>query len=467
MKTPLYNHLPEKPQLLSNKSLLAIEEMLAPPPSPLFPSLLVIARRSAVLGTSALDIASSALDIASSALDIASSHHTFLSGIFYSLEKAVMPVIRIGTASPSTSSTKAATLRQLADLAHRAAAQSIDIFLLPEAYIGGYPRGTTFGCVVGDRTDQGREEFAKYFDAAVDLGDTVGDGAGAGPRWVNRELPGQGDGNVRGDGTREDLENIARESNVFLVTGTERLVWAQGCPSTLRAVSTTIRGTRVNLAAAICWENYMPLIRQALYSQNINLYLAPTADGRQAWLSLLRTIGIEGRCFVVSSNMAVRQDAATMPTTSQTSAARSSTARRNSTFTEEGFEIALPSATSPRRRRRKSVFDQDGNVIVLSCEEDNGEQPGGGSGPVAAMTPARIPEAGPGWISRGGSSIVDPFGNVMAGPQWEDDDGLIYADVDLRDCIRGRLDIDTAGSYSRNDSFHFTVRGLDLDPLPY
>ncbi|KAG5929184.1 hypothetical protein E4U42_006912 [Claviceps africana] len=384
-----------------------------------------------------------------------------------------MPVIRVGTASPGNNPTKAAALRKLADVAHRAAAQSIDIFLLPEAYIGGYPRGNAFGCVVGERTNEGREEFATCFDDAADLGDTVGNGAGAGQRWVNRDLPGQEDGNIRGDGTREALENIAREANIFLVTGliekaggrTERLIWAQGCPSTLRAISTTIRGTRVNLAAAISWENYMPVVRQALYSQNVNLYMAPTSDDRDAWLSLMRTIGIEGRCFVISSNMAVRQDAATMPMISQTSPS-CSRARRNSTFTEEGFEIALPSASSPRRRRRKSVLDEDGNVIVLSCNEENDKQ-AGRSETVLATIQTKIPQADTAWISRGGSSVVDPFGNVIAGPQREDDDGLIYADIDLRECIRGRLDIDTAGSYSRNDSFHFAVRGLDLDPLPY
>ncbi|KAG6028872.1 hypothetical protein E4U41_000548 [Claviceps citrina] len=444
-----------------------------------------------------------------------------------------MPAIRVGTASPSTRSTKADTVSHLAGLARRAAAQSIDILLLPEAYIGGYPRGKVFGCVIGDRTAQGREEFAKYFDDAVDLGDTVGDGAGAGQRWVDRELPGQEDGNIRGDGTREELESIARETNVFLVagiiekaggslycsvvyvcpkagiigkrrkvmpvcssspfssrshqehikiasrshplitirpqTGTERLVWAQGCPSTLRAVSTNIRGTRVNLAAAICWENYMPLVRQALYSQNINLYLAPTADGRDAWLGLMRTIGIEGRCFVVSSNMAVRQPVLAAPMTSRTSPARTR-ARRNSTFTEDGFEIALPSTSPPSppsRRRRKSVFDEDGNVIVLGCDEDNGGEQRGSGIPHVAPTQKTVSETGTGWISRGGSSIIDPFGNVVAGPQWEDDEGLICADIDLRECIRGRLDLDTAGSYSRNDSFYFSVRGLDLDPLPY
>jgi hypothetical protein len=55
----------------------------------------------------------------------------------------------------------------------------------------------------------------------------------------------------------------------------------------------------------------------------------------------------------------------------------------------------------------------------------------------------------PRWISRGGSCIVSPMGDVLAGPQWEDDEGIIFADVDFTDCVRGRLDLDVAGSYSR------------------
>lgn len=206
----------------------------------------------------------------------------------------------------------------------------------------------------------------------------------------------------------------------------------------------------------------MPAVRQALYAQNINLYLAPTADGREAWLSLMRTIGIEGRCFAVSSNMAVRKDGP-RAASSQASPTRSR-ARRNSTFTDEGFEIALPSTSPTRHKRRKSVIDENGNEIVLCCDEENGINQTDTS--PATQDRQHTPKAD-GWTSRGGSSIVSPYGDVLAGPQWEDDEGIIYADIDLRECIRGRLDLDVGGHYSRNDSFNFSVNGLDLDPLPY
>lgn len=202
----------------------------------------------------------------------------------------------------------------------------------------------------------------------------------------------------------------------------------------------------------------MPLLRQTLYSQNINLYLAPTADARDAWLSLMRTVGCEGRCFVVSSNMAVKgKAAAEQPVERAVPVPR----RRNSLMTEDGFEIALPTAKpAPAVARRNSIIDENGNEIVL-CANKAPAPMVNGTGTSSKQT------ASTDWVCRGGSSIVSPLGDVLAGPQWEDDEGIIYADVDFRECIRGRLDLDTAGSYSRNDSFKFSVAGLDLDPLPY
>jgi nitrilase len=131
--------------------------------------------------------------------------------------------VRLATSSPSTQATTAATLSQLRQIARRAANDhAADILLLPEAYLGGYPRGTAFGCVIGSRTAEGRDEYLRYFEQAVDLGDTVGEGAGAGEDWVNRRLEAVnvGDGRPRrGDGTREELEAIAAETGVFLVVG--------------------------------------------------------------------------------------------------------------------------------------------------------------------------------------------------------------------------------------------------------
>lgn len=134
--------------------------------------------------------------------------------------------IRLATASPGTQATTRETLKQLHHVATRAAASGADILLLPEAYLGGYPRGADFGCKIGSRTAEGRDDYLRYFKSAIDLGDTVGDGAGAGEAWIKRQLGADtavnedGQKSVsRGDGTREEVERIARETGVFIVVG--------------------------------------------------------------------------------------------------------------------------------------------------------------------------------------------------------------------------------------------------------
>jgi nitrilase len=147
--------------------------------------------------------------------------------------------IRLGTASPATQATTAATLSQLAIITRKAAGLGIDILLLPEAYLGGYPRGSSFGSAVGSRSAEGRDEFLRHWNRAIDLGDVVGDGQGGGERWVSRGLRvGSGSGSSSqmhsaatedwededglaksGDGTREEIEEIARHYGVFLVVG--------------------------------------------------------------------------------------------------------------------------------------------------------------------------------------------------------------------------------------------------------
>jgi nitrilase len=396
--------------------------------------------------------------------------------------------LKLAVSQSYTLPTLAATLESLKATTQEAAREGVDLILFPEAYLGGYPRTCNFGAAVGARSDEGREQFFQYFKSAVDLGDTP---RGAGDEWVDRELEvGKGQ-EYRGDGTREYLERVARETGVFVVTGlteksggslycsvvyvcprlgcigkrrkvmptgSERLVWAQGSPSTLRAVTTTIKGVKLTMAAAICWENYMPLLRYSLYSQNVNLYLAPTADARDAWLSLMRTVGCEGRTFVLSANMCTKRKhlpewitgkktamaGSNGPPKPGPAAPRSHARRRSTiTITKEKHELVLPTANEQAENGNKALTDSLSEIAIADGPSTSDEE----------------------YVSRGGSCIIGPQGDVLKGPLWEvEDGGLLIVDADFEDCERGRLDFDVAGSYSRNDAFHLEVDGLDLDP---
>ncbi|KAI1927584.1 hypothetical protein LOZ58_001343 [Ophidiomyces ophidiicola] len=353
------------------------------------------------------------------------------STVFNSTLTSMSQKLKVAVSQARTRDTTEETISTLERVARLAASRGAKIILFPEGFLGGYPRTCTWGAAMGSRDDIGREQYLNYFQAAVDLGDTP---TGAGDDWVYKRLPVAEGKNYRGDGVRETLERIARETGLLVIvgliercagslycavvyvdpqrgmlgkrrkvmpTGTERLVWAQGSPSTLKAVTTEINGVKLTLAAAICWENYMPLLRQSLYQQNVNLYLAPTADGRDTWLPLMQTVACESRSVVLSCNQCVRKSQ--MPSW-----------------------VMGPDAKG-----------SDGTDDILTG---------------------------------GGSCIVSPMGKVLAGPVWFADDeqegGLLISEVDFDDCVRGRLDLDVAGSYSRNDSFKLTVDGLDLNPPP-
>lgn len=91
----------------------------------------------------------------------------------------------------------------------------------------------------------------------------------------------------------------------LMPTAVERLIWGFGDGKTLGVVQSPVG----RFGALICWENYMPLARMAMYRQGVELYCVPTMDDREAWIPTLRHIAREGRCFVLSSCQFLTQDA--------------------------------------------------------------------------------------------------------------------------------------------------------------
>ena len=274
------------------------------------------------------------------------------------------------------------TLEKTAQLTADAVAGGAELVVFPEAFISAYPRGMDFGAVVGARSAEGRETFRRYWESSVDV---------PGPDV-------------------DTLEQLARDHEVHLVigvierdggtlyctvlffapegylgkhrklmpTGSERLVWGFGNGATLPVYDTPLG----RLGAVICWENYMPLLRMAMYSKGIQLYCAPTADARDSWFASMRHIAAEGRCFVLSCNQFVRAK----------------------------------------------------------------EYPGD-------LCPSENPED---TVCRGGSCIVDPFGNFLVEPHFGGE-AILMADLDMNEIVRGKYDFDVTGHYARPDVFTLLV----------
>ena len=200
---------------------------------------------------------------------------------------------------------KEKTLDKLEQLTKKYAAQGCELIVFPESFIPGYPRGFSFGAKIGSRTDAGRKLYAEYRRNSIDL--------------ESDEL--------------KRLEKLAHSEKVYLVigitekqhingslycsmiyisptdgllgvhrkikpTGTERIVWAEADGASLVTFQTKIG----KLGGLICWENYMPLARMAMYQKGVEIYIAPTADAREAWTATMQHIALEGRCFVLGCN---------------------------------------------------------------------------------------------------------------------------------------------------------------------
>jgi nitrilase len=183
-----------------------------------------------------------------------------------------------------------------------------DLVVFPEAFVSCYPRGYVFGALIGSRSDEGRAWFRRYWESSIDVPGpaTVRLGAIARERGCHLVI-----GVIeRGGGTLYCTAlffapdgTLLGKHRKLMPTGSERLIWGFGDGSTLPVFDTPLG----RLGAVICWENYMPLLRMAMYQKGIQLYCAPTADPRDTWVASMRHIAFEGRCFVLSANQFARR----------------------------------------------------------------------------------------------------------------------------------------------------------------
>lgn len=212
-----------------------------------------------------------------------------------------MPKVAVAQIGSVLFDTPASLLRAEASC-REAARCGAGLLVLPEALLGGYPKGLTFGATIGSRTETGRELFRRYFESAVTCPGPETEFLASLATDLNLHIV---IGVVERDGGTlyctsllfAPGRGLLTKHRKLMPTGTERLIWGLGDATTMQVTETEIG----RIGMAICWENYMPLYRQHLYNQGVELWCAPTVDMRDIWQTTMRHIAYEGRCFVLSA----------------------------------------------------------------------------------------------------------------------------------------------------------------------
>ncbi len=200
---------------------------------------------------------------------------------------------------------KQKTLEKIGQYIRKAAKEKSRIILFPEVIIPGYPRGLIFGTAVGGRTPEGREMFLRYWENAIEVPGSETDQLA---KWAKEAKAYVVVGVTEKDKVSDTLYcsllyfspqgQLIHRHRKIKPTAAERILWGEGDGSDLNVIDTPFG----KVGGLICWENYMPLARMALYQQGLEVYLAPTADCRDSWQATLTHIACEGRCFVLGCN---------------------------------------------------------------------------------------------------------------------------------------------------------------------
>jgi nitrilase len=193
------------------------------------------------------------------------------------------------------------------DLTGQAIRSGARLIVFPEAFISGYPKGADFGTRVGMRSPEGRKWFRTYFESAIEVpGPEVEELASAmreGDAYLVIGVIERDGGTLYCTALFFGPGGFLGKHRKLMPTAVERIIWGFGDGSTLPVFDTPAG----KVGAVICWENYMPLLRAAMYARGIQIYCAPTADDRETWTLTMRYIAFEGRCFVLSACQYIRR----------------------------------------------------------------------------------------------------------------------------------------------------------------
>ena len=205
---------------------------------------------------------------------------------------------------------KSKTMNIVLKWIQKASEEDVKLLVFPESFIPAYPAGLGFGTVVGSRTEAGRDQFREYWDNSVEVG---AEETKQIAEWAKEHGMYITIGVTERDSISKTLYctllyfspkgKLMGKHRKLKPTAAERLVWGEGDGTTLSTFNTEIG----KIGGLICWENYMPLARMAMYQKGIEIYVAPTADSRDSWNSSLIHIACEGRCFVIGSNQFIRK----------------------------------------------------------------------------------------------------------------------------------------------------------------
>jgi len=281
-----------------------------------------------------------------------------------------------------------ATVEKAIEAIGEAAGNGASLIVFPEAFIPGYPEwvwmnapgkksltNPLYESLLEQSVSMGDDSMRQLCDAAKESGIFVVMGIN------ERNTEASSASLYNAIVYIDDKGELLGKHRKLVPTSGERLVHAMGDGSTLDAYDTSIG----KLGGLICWENYMPLARYFMYAHGVQIYVAPTWDYGEPWVSSMRHIAKEGGMYVLAACMPMR--VSDIP---------------------EKFEF-------------KKQYD--------TAKE---------------------------WINPGNSIIVDPKGEIIAGPL-NKEEGIIYAEIDFALIAHAKWGLDTAGHYARPDVFKYFV----------